>query len=185
LKLRASSGKAAPGGDRSPVRPRWGDGLAWAIALGGFLYAFAAALRHESYDLRTPIVLLSNVFAATGIALGYAAQSGISPSLSAMSRCLTFGLWSAAIFRLRVIGTNEDMLFDLRFYTADVPYVLLFAAVRGCIVAFLAWPFAERAVQKQGRAPVLEGDQAWQLTAATVIVFFIVAAAVRLLAAIR
>jgi hypothetical protein len=144
---------------RADGRPRRGgaNGSAKSVAAGwgiclpigavfGFAYAFAQASRREAYDLRTPAVLLLDAAIAAGVAIGYALITGGPRSWARLPWCLLYGAWAAALFSLVDMQTNEDVLWDTRLISPDVPYVLLFAVLHGGIVVLLSWPLAGRAL---------------------------------------
>lgn len=181
VRIRRSSGETAP-----EATPWWsrlpGDAIAWAISLAGFAYAFVKALAHQSYDLRTAPVLVLDAALATALALGYAAHNDALQGNRGILRCLHYGLWSAALFQLTATPTNESVIFDTSSVTFDVPYILLFAAVHGAIVMLFACPFARRTLQVQVGLRGFEDDESAQVMIASILVFFLVAAGMRLLA---
>jgi len=168
---------------RGPHRSQWSPSLweaaTWAIGLGGFAYALAGTLHREDIDLRTPQVLLLDSLLAGLVALGYVVYKGARVDPNRFGRCLLYGLWSAAAFTLVPIVTPQGALFQANRLTPDAPFVLLFAVIHGAIVVVLASPFAARVLIRERGA--VEYDDIGLLTGATVLIFFIVAAAVRLL----
>jgi len=183
MKLKISSRQAATKAESWLSRSS-GDILFWVVGLGGFAYALARALAHAEYDLRTPPVLVGDAVIAAAVLLGYAARSEGFEWKKGILRCLPYGLWSAAVFQLTlpVMGKfGEDVIFDTRFYSPDAPFIIVFAAIHGMLVMLLAGPFAARALQAEEGLPAWADDELIQVTAATVLLFFLVAAVVRLL----
>jgi len=158
-----------------------------ALALAVAAFALAAAMSYRGMrlpgltTLRTPGVLLLDAALAAAVALAYAAQRGTLASPGGTAHCVAFGLWSAAVFGLLPPMLNEGVLYDRGALSADVPYVLLGAVAHGGITAVLAWPFARRALRMEGHQ-TSDDDEVWYLSGAAVLVFFVVAALVRLLA---
>ena len=160
------------------------DAAYGAVGLAVFTFALLRAFAHEEYDLRTVPILLFDAFIATAVAFGYAWHSKSLERGKGVVRCLLFGLWSAAVFQLTlpVMGRfGEDVIFDTRFYSPDAPFIIVFAAIHGMLVMLLAGPFAARALQTEEGLPAWADDELIQVTAATVLLFFLVAAVVRLL----
>lgn len=174
-----------------PARPRrsaWsahGSPAALALAIAAFALAAAISYRDMrlpgSTTLRTPGVLLLDAALAAAVALAYAAQRGTLAGPGGIVRCVSFGLWSPAVFRLLPPMLNEGVLYDSNAGSADVPYILMGAVLHGGIAGVLAWPFARRALRMEGDQG-RDDDEAWYLSGAAVLVFFVVAALVRLLA---
>jgi len=63
--------------------------------------------------------------------------------------------------------------------TFDLPYVVLGACIHGALAALLACPYAIRVLDRPGWS---DSDSLWELCMAVVLVFFVVACTVRLLA---
>jgi len=76
---------------------------------------------------------------------------------------------------------NEHVLYERNMLSPDVPYILLGALVHGGLAALLAWPFARRALGVEARS-LRDEEQVWYLAGAAILVFFVVAAVVRVLA---
>jgi hypothetical protein len=157
--------------------------LAWASALGAFAVAAVLSYREIHYnspnDLRSPGVLLVDALLATVVALGFAVREGSLTSWTDAHLCLRFGFWAAAVFRLVPPIINEDVLFLKGGLSFDVPYVVLGAFIHGGMAALLACPYAIRVLN----LPVwTEGESLWELCGTVILVFFIVACVVRLLA---
>jgi hypothetical protein len=94
--------------------------------------------------------------------------------------CLRFGFWAAAVFRLLPPMLNEgDGLFLRDCGTFDVPYVLLGVFIHGALAALLACPYAIRVLDLPGWS---DGESQWELCGVVILVFFVVAGIVRLLA---
>jgi len=75
---------------------------------------------------------------------------------------------------------NEgDGLFLRNCGTFDVPYVVLGACIHGGLAALLACLYAGRVLDLPARS---DGEREWEMCGAVVLVFFIVAGIVRLLA---
>ena len=130
-------------------------------------------------DLRSPVVLLVNALIATVVAFGFAVRSGSLKRWVNIHFCLSFGLWTAAIFRLVPPLLNEQVLFMKNVISPDVPYILLGAFIHGGIVFLLASPFAHRALN----LPLLSNDiTIHEMCGIVILVFFIFAVIVRLFA---
>lgn len=158
---------------------RW-EILLWALVFAAFSYALVKALRHEPHDLRIAPVLAVDAALAAAFALGYAAYRNTLDKKGAITWCVLYGLWAAAVFQLTPIIGNDCALFDSSSTTADVPYVILFAAMRGTVVLFIIWAFARRVFHPGGEVGWQEDEHIWELAAATVLTFYIIAAVVRL-----
>jgi hypothetical protein len=94
--------------------------------------------------------LLLDAALAAAVALAYAAQRGTLTSPGGIARCVSFALWSPAIFRLLPPILNEGVLYDSNAGSADVPYILMGAVLHGGIAGVLAWPFARRVLRMEG-----------------------------------
>ena len=130
-------------------------------------------------DLRSPVILVVDALLASAVAFGFAVREGTMTRWVDVHLCLRFGLWSAAVFRWLPPVLNEDVLFYRNTGTFDVPYVVLGACIHGGLAVFLAWPYGIRVL----RLPVwTEGESLWEMCGAVILVFFIVAGIVRLLA---
>ncbi|NIM05011.1 MAG: hypothetical protein GTO55_03420 [Armatimonadetes bacterium] len=171
MKVRLSSDKRESEADNSQTKPdlSWVEGLAAAV----FVWAFIASLYHHSNDLRTPLVLVIDALLATAVAVGYAIHERLDFDLRGISRCFAFGLWSAAVFRLAPMIANESVLFDAQGINFDIPYILLFAAVRGFIVVLAVWPFAKRVLQDRSLELSVD-EKAFKIGIAAVVVFYVV-----------
>ena len=155
----------------------------WALALGAFAVAMVLSYREIHYnipnDLRSPAILLVDALLATAVAFGFAAHEGSLKRWTDAHLCLRFGLWSAAVFRLVPPIINEDVLYLKGFGTFDMQYVVLGACIHGALAALLAFPYAVRVLD----LPVWTDDKnLWEMCGAVILVFFIVACVVRLLA---
>jgi hypothetical protein len=156
----------------------------WALALGAFAGAMVSSYREIHYnipnDLRSPAILLVDALLATVVALGFALHEGSLTRWTDAHLCLRFGLWSAAVFRLLPPILNEDSgLYFKNVGTFDVQYVVLGAFIHGGLAALLACPYAIRVLD----LPVwTEGERLWEMCGSVILVFFIVACVVRLLA---
>ena len=155
----------------------------WALALGAFVVAMVSSYREIHYnipnDLRSPAILLVNALLATVVAFGFAMHEGSLTRWTDVHLCLLFGLWSAAVFRLVPPIINEDVLFLKGGLSFDVPYVVLGACIHGVLAALLACPYAIRVLD----LPVwTAGESFWEMCVAVILIFFIVASIVRLLA---
>lgn len=155
----------------------------WALALGAFAVAVVSSYREIHYnipnDLRSPAILLVDALLATAVAFGFAVREASLTRWTDVHLCFRFGLWSAAIFRLVPPIINEDVLYLKGGLNLDVPYVVLGAFIHGGMAALLACPYAIRVLN----LPVwTEGESLWELCGTVILVFFIVACVVRLLA---
>jgi hypothetical protein len=155
----------------------------WALALGAFVVALVLSYREIHYnipnDLRSPAILLVDALLATVVAFGFAVHEGSLTHWTDAHLCLRFGLWSAAVFRLVPPIINECVLYLKNFRTFDVQYVVLGACIHGGLVALLAFPYAVRVLD----LPLWTDDKSiWEMCGAVILVFFIVACVVRLLA---
>jgi hypothetical protein len=155
----------------------------WALALGAFAVAMISSYREIHYnipnDLRSPAILLVDALLATAVAFGFAMHEGSLARWADAHLCLRFGLWSAAVFRLVPPIINEYVLFLKGGLSLDVPYVVLGACIHGGLAALLAFPYAVRVLD----LPVwTDGENLWEMCGSVVLVFFIVACIVRLLA---
>jgi hypothetical protein len=169
--------------DESEATSAWWNIIAWAAAVGAFVLAMVLSYREIHYnipnDLRSPAILPVNAFLATLVAFGFAAQTGSCKRWMDLHLCLRFGLWAAAVFRLVPPIINEDVLFYKGAGTFDAPYVVLGACVHGALVTLLASPYAIRVLD----IPIgTDNDIVLELCGAVVLVFFIVASVMRLLA---
>jgi hypothetical protein len=161
----------------------WGVAV-WALALGAFAVAAVLSYREIHYnipnDLRSPAILLLDAFLATVVAFGFAVHEGSLTRWADAHLCLRFGIWAAAVFRLLPPVLNEDSgLYYKNVGTFDVPYVVLGALIHGGMAALLACPYAIRVLE----LPIWTNDEGiWELCGVVILVFFIVACVVRLLA---
>jgi hypothetical protein len=158
-----------------------------ALALAIAAFALAAAISYRdmrlpgSTTLRTPGVLLLDAALAMAIALGYGVRQGTLAGAVGAGRCFAFGLWSAAVFRLIPRLPMEDIIYESNAYSADVPFILMGIVLHGGIAAVLAWPFARRVLDSEGRGG-RDDEGVWYLSGAAVLTFFVIAAVARLLA---
>lgn len=156
---------------------------AWLLSVSAFVTAAVLSYRQIHYhipnDLRSPGLLVVDAFLASAVALGFAMNQGSLTRWTDARFCLQFGLWAAAIFRFVPPVINEDVLYFKNFGTFDAPYVVLGAVIHGGVAALLACPFALRVLH----LPSWSDDQKyWEMSGAAVLIFFIVACGVRLLA---
>ncbi|MGP8202276.1 MAG: hypothetical protein ACLQU4_22580 [Limisphaerales bacterium] len=161
-----------------------GNVAVWALALGAFAVAMVSSYREIHYnipnDLRSPAILLVDALLATVVAFGFAMHDGSSRSWGKAHLCLRFGLWAAAIFRLLPPILNEgDSLFLRNCGSFDLPYVVLGACIHGGLATLLAFPYGIRVLNLPAWN---EGERLWELCGSVILVFFIVAGVVRLLA---
>lgn len=173
---------------KSPGRRLVSDSALWNIAawlLALTAFAIAAVVAHRQIfnipnELRTPTQLLVDMLLATVVAFGFALHGGSLTRWTDAQFCLRFGFWSAAVFRLLPPILNEgDGLFLRNCGTFDVPYVVLGACIHGGLAALLACPYAIRVLNLPAWS---EGESQWEMCGAVVLVFFVVAGIVRLLA---
>jgi len=155
----------------------------WALALGAFAVAMVLSYREIHYnipnDLRSPAILLVDALLATAVACGFALHEGSLTRWVDAHLCLRFGLWSAAVFRLVPPMINEDVLYLKNFGTFDVQYVFLGACIHGGLAVLLSSPYAIRVLD----IPIgTDNDILLEMCGAVILVFFIVACVVRLLA---
>jgi hypothetical protein len=156
---------------------------AWALALGAFAVAMVLSYREIHYnipnDLRSPAILLVDALLATAMAVGFALHEGSLTRWTDAHLCLRFGLWSAAVFRLVPPIINEFVLFYKNTGSFDVQYVFLGACIHGGLALLLACPFAIRVLD----LPVwTDNEKLLEMCGIAVLIFFIVACIVRLLA---
>ena len=156
----------------------------WVLALGAFVVAMVLSYREIHYnipnDLRSPAILLVNALLATVVAFGFAMHESSLPRWMDAHLCLRFGLWSAAVFRLLPPILNEgDGLYLKDCGTFDVQYVVLGACIHGGLAALLACPYAIRALNLPAWT---DSEGLWEMCGSVILVFFIVASIVRLLA---
>jgi len=130
-------------------------------------------------ELRTPTLLLADMFLATVVALGFALQGGSLKRWTDAQFCLRFGFLAAAVFRLLPPMLNEgDGLYLRNCGTFDVPYVVLGAFIHGGLAVLLTCPYAIRVLNLPEWS---DGESQIEMCGAVVLVFFIVAGIVRLL----
>lgn len=175
--------EAAGDADNQEVQSAWWNVAAWALALGVFAVAAVLSYREIHYnspnDLRNPTILLVNALLAAVVALGFALHEGSLTRWTDAHLCLRFGFWAAAIFRLVPPIINEDILFYRGGLSFDLPYIVLGACVHGAIAALLAYPYAIRMLDRPAWS---DGESLWEMCGAVILVFFVVACIVRLLA---
>jgi hypothetical protein len=158
----------------------------WALALGAFAVAMVLSYREIHYnipnDLRSPAILMVDALLATVVAFGFAVHEGSLTRWADAHFCLRFGLWSAAVFRLVPPIINECVLYLKNFGTSDVQYVFLGACIHGGLAALLAFPYAVRVLDPKGHRGLANDESLLEMCGAVILVFFIVACVVRLLA---
>ena len=169
--------------DDQKVPSAWWNVAAWALALGAFVVAMVLSYREIHYnspnDLRSPAILLVDALLATVVAFGFALHEGSLTRWADAHLCLRFGLWSAAIFRLVPPIINECVLYLKNFGSPDVQYIVLGACIHGALAALLAFPYAVRVLD----LPLWTDDKSlWEMCGAAILIFFVVACVVRLLA---
>ena len=164
----------------------WWKVAAWALASGAFAVAAILSYWEIHYnspnDLRSPTILLVNALLAAVVALGFALHEGSLTRWTDAHLCLRFGLWAAAIFRLVPPIINEDILFYRGALSFDLPYIVLGALIHGAMAALLAYPYAIRVLDPKGHRRLANDDALLEMCGAVILVFFIVAGIVRLLA---
>jgi hypothetical protein len=154
----------------------------WALALGAFGAAMVLSYReihNIPNDLRSPAILGVDAFLAAAVAFGIAIPEGTLRRWADVHLCLRFGLWSAAVFRLVPPILNEDGLFLKDCGSFDLPYIVLGTVIHGVLVLLVSWPYAIRVLDCP---PWTEGQELWEMCGATVLIFFVTAAVVRLTA---
>ena len=156
----------------------------WAFALGVFAVAMIKSCQATSEtlgaDLRSPAVLLLNFLLAAAVAFGFAARESALRRWGDLLYCFRFGLWSAAVFRMVPPIINECVVYDKRLISFDAPYVVLGACIHGGLAMLLAWPYAIRVLYPEGRPLWTANESIWEMCGAAILIFFIVAGAVRL-----
>jgi hypothetical protein len=156
---------------------------AWALALGLFALAMFLSYRGTHYkspnDLRRPAVLLVNALLATAVAFGFALREGSLKRWVDIHFCFRFGFWAAAVFRLVPPFLNEEVLYMRSNISLDVPYIVLGAFIHGGLAFLLASPFA---VQGPDPSTWTLGECLSEMCVSTILVFFVAAVIVRLLA---
>jgi hypothetical protein len=159
----------------------------WMLALGAFVVAMVSSYREIHYnipnDLRSPAILLVDALLATMVAFGFAVRGGSLTRWADAHLCLRFGLWSAAVFRLVPPFINEDMLYLKNCCTVDVQYGVLGACIHGGLALVLACPYAIRVFDPKSHLWLANDESLLEMCGAVILVFFIVASIVRLLAA--
>ena len=156
---------------------------AWALALGLFGVAMFLSYRETHYkipnDLRSPVVLLVNALLGTAVAFGFAVREGSLKRWVDIHLCFRFGFWTAAVFRLVPPFLNEHVLYMKNNISFDVPYIILGAFIHGGLTFLLASPFA---VHKPDHPAWTPGGSESQMCASAILVLFIAAVIVRMLA---
>jgi hypothetical protein len=159
----------------------------WALALGAFMVAMVLSYREIHYnipdDLRSPAILLVDAFLATAVAIGFALHEGSLTRWTDAHLCLRFGFWAAAVFRLLPPILNEDSgLYYKNVGTFDVPYVVLGAVIHGAMTLVLICPYAIRVLDPKDHRWLANDEGLLEMCGSVILVFFIVAGIVRLLA---
>lgn len=171
-----------------PVSPHIGEMALVALAVGGFTLAlwlsFQATREQGVVDLRTPQVVLADALAGILFALGYVIRLRLLTRES-FWWCLAFGLGAVAMFRLFPPFMNEDVIFYGNLGSADVMYVIVGVVVHGGMTFLTAHLYACRLVAAKILLLPGEDEQALHMSAGAVIVFFIIAAVMRLAIAFR
>jgi hypothetical protein len=78
---------------------------------------------------------------------------------------------------------NEDMLYLKNCWTVDVQYGVLGACIHGGRAVLLAYPYAIRVLDPKSHLWLANDESLLEMCGAVILVFFIVASIVRLLAA--
>jgi hypothetical protein len=158
----------------------------WALALGAFAVAMVLSYREIHYnipnDLRSPAILLVDALLATVVAFGFALHEGSLTRWTDAHFCLRFGLWAAAVFRLVPPMINEDVLFLKGGLSLDAPYVVLGACIHGGLALVLTYPYAIRVLDPKSHLWLANDESLLEMCGSVILVFFIVAGIVRLLA---
>jgi hypothetical protein len=164
----------------------WWNVAAWALALGAFAVAAVLSYREIHFnipnDLRSPAILLLNALLAAVVTLGFALHESSLTRWTDAHLCLRFGFWAAAVFRLLPPIINEDVLYLKNCGTFDAPYVVLGACIHGGMALLLACPYAIRVLDPKGHRWLANDETLLEMCGAAILIFFIVAAIVRLLA---
>ena len=155
----------------------------WALALGVFGLAMFLSYRATHYnnsnDLRSPAVLLINALLGTAVAFGYAVREGSLKRRVDIHLCLRFGFWTAAVFRMIPPFFQEMVLYMKSCFTFDVQIIILGAFIHGGLTFLLASPFAVQGPERSAWTP--DGNTS-EMRVVVVLLFFIAAVIVRLLA---
>jgi hypothetical protein len=159
------------------------DVAGWAVTLGSFGMALVRSYHEIHYnipnDLRSPTVLLIDALLAMAVAFGFAVRQNSLERWSDVHFCFRFGFWAAAVFRLVPPILNEDILYLKNCGSFDVQYGVLGALVHGGLAFLLARPFAIRVFN---RSTWTQDESLSEMCGAVILVFFITAGVVRLLA---
>ena len=155
---------------------------AWTAAAGAIGAAAVLSYREIHFnipnDLRNPLVLAADAILAAMIAFGFALFEGTLKRWGDVHLCFRFGLWAAAVFRLIPPIINEkEGLFLRDCGSFDLPYIVLGALIHGGLVLLACWPYGIRLMERPGWS---DDQGLWKLCGTTVLVFFVVAAVVRL-----
>ena len=157
--------------------------VAWILAVAAFAGAFVILYRQVRYnipnDLRTPVILLINALLASIVAIIFALREGELANWTAVHRCLRFGIWTAAVFRLVPLFPWEGVLFMKNTISFDVQYIMLAAFTHGGLTFVITGPFAPAVL---GRSTWTPDDSLLEMCGATIVVFYITSVVVRLLA---
>ena len=172
--------------DAQPAPSAWWNVAAWVLALGAFAVAMVLSYREIHFnlpnDLRSPAILLVDALLATMVAFGFAVRGGSLTRWADAHLCLRFGLWSAAVFRLVPPFINEDMLYLKNCCTVDVQYGVLGACIHGGLALVLACPYAIRVFDPKSHLWLANDESLLEMCGVVILVFFVVACVVRLLA---
>jgi H+/gluconate symporter-like permease len=139
-------------------------------------------------DLRTPAILVVNALVGVLCARLFAYIWG-TLTKSCVYACWMYGLAAAAAFRLVPPIMNEQTLYLANAYTADLPYVMLGAAMHGALAMLCVFPYARRVVLLK-RTPVpgvdvetedrILREEALQMSGGSMFAFLLVAFVLRL-----
>jgi hypothetical protein len=172
--------------DAQPAPSAWWNVAAWVLALGAFAVAMVLSYREIHFnlpnDLRSPAILPVNALLATVVAFGFAVHEGSLTRWTDAHLCLRFGLWAAAVFRLVPPIFNEEALYFKGYLNLDVPYVVLGACVHGGMALMLAYPYAICVLHPKSHLWLANDESLLEMCGAAILIFFIVACVVRLLA---
>jgi hypothetical protein len=161
------------------------NAILWALALGLFAVAmvrsYQASRETPPMDLRTPLVVLVDALLATAVAFVYAVREGAFDRWANLLSCFRFGLWCSAVFRLLPAIMNEGGLFYRNGGSIDPRFALVGACIRGGLAVLLSAPCAIRVFEPTNHRWFENSESLRELGGITILVFFFVAAVVRLL----